>query len=73
MLSAGDQILVADVDEQVVSASQNVLSADQAVVAAEPRLSRPLPFHGRGGGIRTHDLFVPNDGYQGRWLSWAGH
>jgi hypothetical protein len=35
MLSTGDQTLVADVDEQLVSASRNILSADQAVVAAD--------------------------------------
>jgi hypothetical protein len=25
----------------------------------------------RGGGIRTHDLFVPNDSEQAIWLTWA--
>jgi hypothetical protein len=35
MLSAGDQTLLADVDEQMVSAAQNILSADQAFVAAD--------------------------------------
>jgi hypothetical protein len=25
----------------------------------------------RGGGIRTHGLFVPNDSDQGRWLTRA--
>jgi hypothetical protein len=34
-LSAGDQTFLANVDEQLVSASQNVLSADQAFVAAD--------------------------------------
>jgi len=34
-LSPGDQSLLADVDELLVSAAQNVVSADQAVVAAD--------------------------------------
>jgi hypothetical protein len=34
-LSAGDQTFLANVDEQLVSASQNILSADQAFVAAD--------------------------------------
>ncbi|KAA8954588.1 MAG: hypothetical protein F6Q13_17505 [Mycobacterium sp.] len=35
MLSAVDQTLVANADEQLVSAAQNILSADQAFVAAD--------------------------------------
>jgi len=35
MLSAGDQTSLADVDEQLVTAAQNILSADQAFVAAD--------------------------------------
>lgn len=34
-LSAADQILLADVDEHLVSAAQNILSADEAFVAAD--------------------------------------
>jgi len=34
-LSAADQTFLGDADEQLVSASQNILSADQAFVAAD--------------------------------------
>jgi hypothetical protein len=33
-----------------------------AIEALSGWLFKP-PFLGRGGGIRTHALFVPNDGY----------
>jgi hypothetical protein len=51
-LSAGDQTLLANVDEQWVTAAQNVLSADQAFVAADQagQLS--------GSGFNAADLTV---------------
>lgn len=49
-LSAADQTFLADVDEQWVSAAQNVLSADQAFVAAD-----------QAGELSSTSYFLPVD------------